>query len=67
MCTYSWHNLLQDSPNPEDVEEVCGFVPVGTYYNDLWMYDFDCLRYADLACVDDGWKILHPGITFGGP
>ncbi|KAK1742930.1 kelch repeat-containing protein [Skeletonema marinoi] len=67
MCTYSWHNLLQDNPNPEDVEEVCGFVPVGTYYNDLWTYDVDCLRYADLACVDDGWKILHPGITFGGP
>ena len=70
ICTYSFDHLLQDnvdSRQREDIEEVCGFVTVGTYYNDVWMYDTDCLRYSDLACIDDGWKILHPGINFGGP
>lgn len=70
MCTYSFDHLLQDNLNPRqraDVEEVCGFVTVGTHYNDVWVYDTDCLRYSDLACIDDGWEILHPGINFGGP
>ena len=66
MCTYSWHHLLENNLHPEDVEEVCGFVPVGTYYNDVWTYDVDCSK-ADLDCADDGWTIWHPGLNFGGP
>ena len=69
VCSYSWEHLLQNNPSPTEqakIEEACGFVPVGVYYNDIWMYDTDCLRYADLACANDGWRILHPGLTFGG-
>ena len=56
-------------PSPTErteIEKTCGFVPVGIYYNDVWVYDTDCSRYADHACVDNGWRILHPGLTFGG-
>eukprot|EP00970_Alexandrium_tamarense_P006038 scaffold1012_cov189-Alexandrium_tamarense.AAC.23 len=69
VCAYSWEHLLQHNPSPSEqakIEETCGFVPVGVYYNDVWIYDTDCLRYADLACANDGWRILHAGMTFGG-
>lgn len=69
VCSYSWEHLLQGNPSPTEqgeIEEACGFVPVGIYYNDVWVYDTDCLRYSDLACANDGWRILHPGLTFGG-
>ncbi|KAL7465153.1 hypothetical protein ACHAXS_005490 [Conticribra weissflogii] len=69
VCAYSWEHLLGDNPSESEqmkLEEECGFVPVGVYYNDVWIYDTDCLRYADLACADDGWRILHPGMSFGG-
>lgn len=69
VCSYSWEHLLENDPSPTErakIEEECGFVPVGTYYNDVWSYDTDCLRYGDLACANDGWRILHPGLTFGG-
>lgn len=36
------------------------------HYNDVWVLDTDCVRYADLVCANDGWRILHPGKTFGG-
>lgn len=68
-CSYSWDHLLHDNPTTSEhtrIEEECGFVPVGAWYNDVWMYDTDCLRYADLACANDGWRILHPGMIFGG-
>lgn len=68
VCSYSWENLLQgnlSATQQAKIEEVCGFVSVGVWYNDVWMYDTDCLRYADDAC-DDGWRILHSGIQFGG-
>lgn len=38
----------------------------GIQYNDVWVYDTDCVRYADLPCADEGWRLLHPGKTFGG-
>lgn len=69
VCSLSWEHLLQHGPSPTErteIEKTCGFVPVGTYYNDVWVYDTDCSRYADHACVDNGWRILHPGLTFGG-
>ena len=69
VCSYSWHHLLggELSPNEQTrIEDTCGFVTVGLYYNDVWVYDTDCLRYADLECVNDGWEILHEGIIFGG-
>lgn len=69
VCAYSWEHLLRHNPSPSEqakIEETCGFVPVGVYYNDVWIYDTDCLRYADLACANDGWRILHAGMTFGG-
>ncbi|KAL7553832.1 hypothetical protein ACHAWF_017166 [Thalassiosira exigua] len=69
VCAYSWEHLLQDDPTPTEqakIEETCGYVPVGVHYNDVWVYDTDCLRYADLACASDGWRILHEGMEFGG-
>ena len=42
-------------------------IPVGLYYNDIWMYDINCKeRYGDLECQDSGWNVLHPGESFGG-
>lgn len=54
-------------------EDACGFVPVGLYYNDIWEYDLNCEkgegeepgRYADMACEETGWKVLHPGARNG--
>lgn len=69
VCSYSWEHLLQANPNSNaqaKIEETCGYVPAGVYYNDVWVYETDCLRYDDQACAIDGWKILHEGKTFGG-
>jgi hypothetical protein len=69
VCSYSWEHLLSHGPSLNEqtrIEETCGFVSVGVYYNDVWSYDVDCLRYADLDCANDGWRILHDGMTFGG-
>lgn len=38
-------------------------------YNDIWVYELgkrDCTRYFDGPCVDNGWKVLHPGAREGG-
>lgn len=48
------------------LEDKCGFVPVGQYYNDVWMYDLSCKdvepdRSSDKACANSGWEVLHPG------
>jgi hypothetical protein len=69
MCSYSWDHLLENDPSPNEqsqIEEMCGFVPVGQYFNDVWVYDTNCLRYADMECANDGWRIWHEGMTFGG-
>eukprot|EP00956_Cyclotella_meneghiniana_P039918 scaffold182810_cov23-Cyclotella_meneghiniana.AAC.1 len=69
VCSYSWQHLTrQDLSHTEQttIEEMCGFVPVGVYYNDVWEYDTECLRFADHECAQDGWRILHNGIVFGG-
>ena len=69
VCSYSWHHLLHDGISPSDqatVEAMCGFAPAGVYYNDVWLYDTDCLRYAEKSCVNDGWRIVHEGSAFGG-
>jgi len=69
VCSYSWQHLTrQDLSHTEQtrIEEMCGFVPVGVYYNDVWEYDTDCLRFADHECAQDGWRTLHNGIVFGG-
>jgi len=47
-------------------EAECGYVPVGLYYNDVWEYDMNCTRVADMACSDRGWEVLNPGIIAGG-
>ena len=68
-CSYSWDHVLTNdmtSAQREWKEELCGFTTSGVYYNDLWVYDLDCSRFGDLACEDDGWRILHPGARFGG-
>lgn len=69
VCSYSWEHLLENNASVTEqakIEEKCGFVPAAVHFNDVWMYDTDCKRYADLACSNDGWKILDPGKTFGG-
>lgn len=68
-CSYSWEDYLVDGLTPiqrERMEQVCGFVATGLDYNDVWVYDLNCDRYAELPCVDDGWRVLHPGVRFGG-
>ena len=69
VCSYSWEHLFKDNPSPTKqakIEETCGFSPVFVMYNDVWLLDTDCLRYGDLACANDGLRILHEGLTFGG-
>ena len=68
-CSYSWDHILTDDmtdPQRERKEEECGFATSGVYYNDVWMYDLECTRFADLPCVNDGWRVLHAGNKFGG-
>ena len=68
-CTYSWAEEFDDDMSTnqrEKVEESCGIISSGLYYNDVWSYDLSCFRYDDLPCVDDGWRVLHPGAKYGG-
>ena len=68
-CSYSWDHVLTDdmtSSQRELKEEQCGFTTSGVFYNDVWVYDLSCSRFDDLPCVNDGWKVLHPGTVFGG-
>lgn len=69
VCSFSWEHLVENDASPSEqlrIEEMCGFVPVGIFYNDVWMYDTDCLRYADLHCANDGWRLLHNGCNSVG-
>jgi len=67
-CSYSWDHMLKDVPLNErqKVEETCGFTTTGLFYNDIWVYDMACTRFSDEPCLEDGWKVLHPGMRFGG-
>ena len=68
-CTYSWAEEFEDEMSTnqrENVEESCGIISSGLYYNDVWSYDLSCFRYDDLPCINDGWRVLHPGAKFGG-
>lgn len=68
-CSYSWDHVLNDemtNAQRERKEEECGFATSGTYYNDVWFYDLACTRFGDEPCINDGWRVLHPGATFGG-
>ncbi len=81
-CSYSWHHILNDDEDTSEfsssrsgyadtsqgnrLEEICGFTTSGLYYNDVWVYDLDCQRFADLPCENDGWRVLHPGERYGG-
>ena len=68
-CSYSWDHVLTDgmtSAQRETKEEQCGFTTSGVYYNDVWVYDLACTRFGDQPCINDGWKVLHPGAEFGG-
>lgn len=37
-------------------------------YNDLWVYELgnECTRYFDGPCVNNGWRVHHPGAKEGG-
>ena len=67
-CSYSWQHAIDDTTasQRQQKEESCGFATTGQFYNDIWVYDLDCHRFADLPCQDDGWRVLHPGIPYGG-
>ena len=66
-CTYSWNASHAKSLDDKiRHEKECGYTEVGLFYNDVWMYDLGCKRYADLPCQDQGWVILHPGAIYGG-
>ncbi len=68
-CSYSWDHILMDdmtAAQRELKEEQCGFTTSGVFYNDVWVYDLSCSRFDDLPCVDNGWRVLHPGTIFGG-
>ncbi|GMH86956.1 hypothetical protein TL16_g10705 [Triparma laevis f. inornata] len=76
-CSYTWsYGSSTSKMSQEEIklkEDTCGFVPVGLYYNDIWEYDLNCEkgegeepgRYADMACEETGWKVLHPGARNG--
>ena len=68
VCQTSWGGVdeLANEEEKMKMEQKCGYVPVGVYYNDVWEYDLDCTRYADMACSDRGWEVLKPGVIDGG-
>ena len=69
VCSLSWQHLLHENLTHSqrvDIESECGFVTTQLMFNDVWEYNVDCGRYSDLACTDDGWRISHPGLAFGG-
>lgn len=41
-------------------------VPSGKYYNDVWQYDLDCIRWADQSCRTTSWTPLDKGANNGG-
>lgn len=52
-----WNRSMECAP--------IGDVQIGKYYNDLWIYDLSCSRVDDQACTTQGWRLLHPGGTYG--
>lgn len=60
-CTYEWA-FNETTANKRLHEEICGYTEIALYYNDVWMYDMNCTtRFADHACVNQGWTLLHAG------
>ena len=83
-CTYSWQKDM-DREGAKDhrrrIEEQCGFVPSALFFNDVFVYDVDCIGEENADengtekvlpthnCPDDGrrgWRRLHPGVKLGG-
>ena len=83
-CTYSWQKDM-DREGAKDhrrrIEEQCGFVPSALFFNDVFMYDVNCIGEENADengtekvlpthnCPDDGrrgWRRLHPGAKLGG-
>jgi hypothetical protein len=88
-CTYSWQYIVdqdlsqsksksKSANQRQNMEGSCGFAISAQLYNDLWVYDLDCQRFADTSTrtpcdggggedgEDDGWRVLHPGKRYGG-
>jgi len=42
------------------------YIPMGVMLNDIWEYPLDCVRWSDLSCRQEGWKVIDPGAELGG-
>jgi hypothetical protein len=49
-----------------EARERDNYIPVSTYFNDVWWYDLDCARFADAGCEFEGWHVVDPGTQYGG-
>lgn len=63
-CTQQWTHPFQQSMTQRELyewEEICGFVPVAVFYNDVWMLDLT----LDVSSNNATWVVLHPGSNYG--
>jgi hypothetical protein len=52
-----------------DGDDCSNTAMIKVLYNDVWVYELgeqECTRYFDKACVNNGWRVLHPGAKEGG-
>ena len=73
-CCEAYNDDLVDTYSSDiDSDTSCiNMIPTGGYFNDVWTYELDCLRFSDESCVNAtdfsrkvGWEIEHPGAADG--
>lgn len=62
----TYDQRLVSTCDPADTNLTCLDIAVGTYFNDLWRYQLDCVRYDDFGCADQGWFVMKPNAPLGG-
>lgn len=63
---------LKEEDGSDKVPSCINMIPTGGYFNDIWTYELNCVRFSDHACVEPdnydkktGWQIEHPGAEDG--
>jgi hypothetical protein len=68
VCNTQWTHPYENSLTAEQQlqwEKTCGFAPVATLYNDIWIYDTHTTNLESSDNNAGSWRVLYPGAAFG--